>query len=555
MAYAITRTCCNDASCVSVCPVNCIHPTPDEPDFGRTDMLYIDPAACIDCGACADACPVDAVLPADRLTGPDAVYRDLNRDRFRDHPADHAWGAPVFPRSLPAGLDLGAGPLRVAVVGTGPSAGYTAQALLRSTGAEITMIDRLPVTGGLLRYGVAPDHQSTKRIAESFAPVLHDPRLRVHLNVEVGTDVGHAELADHHHAVVYAVGAAADRRLGVPGEDLPGSVPATTFVRWYNAEPTVPADAVTLPGDPGPGREQRPGREQWPGREQGPGAERAVVIGNGNVAVDVARILLTDPDRLAVTDIADHALAALRRSAVREVVLAARRGPGHAAWSAPEFRALTQLPGVDVVVDDHPEADAVPLLAGLPRVRLDGAAPPRPGRRIVLRFHATPAELLGDGRVEAVRFAGTDELLHTALVVRSIGHRGVPVPGLPFDEAAGAVPHRGGRVLDPATGRPLPGSYLVGWAKRGPSGGIGANRACAEETVHALLDDAVAGLLPVPTADRRAFARLVRTRCPDALGLRHLRAIDRAERARGAATGRPRVKLPTVPALLAAARR
>ncbi|MFF2353839.1 FAD-dependent oxidoreductase [Kitasatospora sp. NPDC058115] len=537
MAYAITRTCCNDASCVSVCPVNCIHPTPDEPDFGRTDMLYIDPAACIDCGACADACPVDAVFPVDRLTGPDAVYGALNRDWFRDHPADHAWGAPVFPRSLPAGLDLGAGPLRVAVVGTGPSASYTAQALLRSTGAEVTMIDRLPVTGGLLRYGVAPDHQSTKRIAESFASVLHDPRLRLHLNVEVGTDLGHAELAAHHHAVVYAVGAAADRRLGVPGEDLPGSLPATTFVRWYNAEPTVPADAVAL--DAGPG----------------PGAGRAVVIGNGNVAVDIARILLTDPDRLAATDIADHALAALRRSPVHEVVLVARRGPEHAAWSPPEFLALTRLPGVDVVVDDDPEAAATGLLAGLPRERLDGAAPPRPGRRIVLRFHAAPERFLGDGRVEAVRLAGSGELLRTALVVRSIGHRGVPVPGLPFDEAAGTVPHTGGRIVDPASGRPLPGSYLVGWAKRGPSGGIGANRACAEETVHALLDDAVAGVLPVPAGDRRSFERLVRARRPDALGLRQLRAIDRAERARGEATGRPRVKLPTVPALLAAARR
>ncbi|MFD5922383.1 4Fe-4S binding protein [Kitasatospora sp. NPDC058201] len=559
MAYAITRTCCNDASCVSVCPVNCIHPTPDEPDFGRTDMLYIDPAACIDCGACADACPVDAVFPVDRLTGPDTVFGELNRDWFRDHPSDHSWGTPAFPRSLPAGLDLGTGPLRVAIVGTGPSAGYTAQTLLRTTGAELTMIDRLPVTGGLLRHGVAPDHQSTKRIAESFASVFHDPRLRIHLNVEVGADLTHAELAAHHHAVVYAVGAAADRRLGLPGEDLPGSLPATTFVRWYNAEPTVPADAVDLGA----------------AAADGPGAERAVVIGNGNVAVDVARILLTDPDRLAATDIADHALAALRRSRIREVVLLARRGPEHAAWTGPEFLALTQLPGVEVVVDDHPEVRAAlaaapegsgaALLAGLPLERVDGAGPPRPGRRIVLRFLATPTELVGTGpagaerveaeRVEAVRLAGTDALLRTGLVVRSIGHRGVPVPGLPFDEAAGSVPHRAGRVLDPATGRPLPGAYLVGWAKRGPSGGIGANRACSQETVDALLDDAAARALPVPTGTRKEFDRLVRTRRPDALGLRHLRAIEQAERARGQATGRPRVKLPTVPALLAAARR
>ncbi|MFD7454070.1 FAD-dependent oxidoreductase [Kitasatospora sp. NPDC059827] len=562
MAYAITRTCCNDASCVSVCPVNCIHPTPEEPEFGTTDMLYIDPQACIDCGACADACPVDAVYPVDRLRGPDVVFGDLNRDWYRDHPNDHAWGAPGFPRSLPGEL----GTLRIAVVGTGPSAGYTAQELLRCTSAELTMIDRLPVTGGLLRHGVAPDHQSTKRIAESFASVFHDPRLRVHLNLEVGTDVTHEELAAHHHAVVYAVGAAADRRLGVPGEDLPGSLPATSFVGWYNADPTVPADAVEL------------------------SAERVVVVGNGNVAVDIARILLTDPDRLAVTDIADHALAALRRSRVREVVLLARRGPEQAAWTAPEFLALRRLPGVELVVEDHPQVRvaieaAAPdsraaLLAGLPLVRTGDAdgeggeggegARPGPGRRIVLRFLSTPVELTGaDGRVagltvERTRLTGDGvpdgttgerETLRAGLVVRSIGHRGVPLPGLPFDERTGTVARRGGRVVDPATGQALPGAYVVGWAKRGPSGGIGANRACARETVDALLDDAVARVLPEPPAGRAEFERLVRRRRPDAVGLKELRAVDRAERERGAAQGRPRVKLATVAELLAAGRR
>ncbi|MFF4816054.1 FAD-dependent oxidoreductase [Kitasatospora sp. NPDC001309] len=562
MAYAITRTCCNDASCVSVCPVNCIHPTPEEPEFGTTDMLYIDPQACIDCGACADACPVDAVYPVDRLRGPDVVFGDLNRDWYRDHPNDHAWGAPGFPRSLPGEL----GTLRIAVVGTGPSAGYTAQELLRCTSAELTMIDRLPVTGGLLRHGVAPDHQSTKRIAESFASVFHDPRLRMHLNLEVGTDVTHEELAAHHHAVVYAVGAAADRRLGVPGEDLPGSLPATSFVGWYNADPTVPADAVEL------------------------SAERVVVVGNGNVAVDIARILLTDPDRLAVTDIADHALAALRRSRVREVVLLARRGPEQAAWSAPEFLALRRLPGVELVVEDHPQVRAAieaaapdsraALLAGLPLVRTGDeggeggeggeGARPGPGRRIVLRFLSTPVELAGaDGRVagltvERTRLTGDGvpdgttgerETLRAGLVVRSIGHRGVPLPGLPFDERTGTVARRGGRVVDPATGQALPGAYVVGWAKRGPSGGIGANRACARETVDALLDDAVARVLPEPPAGRAEFERLVRRRRPDAVGLKELRAVDRAERERGAAQGRPRVKLATVAELLAAGRR
>ncbi|MCG6497425.1 FAD-dependent oxidoreductase [Kitasatospora sp. A2-31] len=540
MAYAITQTCCNDASCVSVCPVNCIHPTPDEPAFGSTDMLYVDPAACIDCGACADACPVDAVFPVDRLAGPDTVFGDLNRQYFQDHPGDHAWSAPTFPRSLPDGL----GALRVAIVGTGPSASYTAQSLLRTTGADITMIDRLPVAGGLLRHGVAPDHQATKRIAESFASLFHHPRLTVHLNVEVGRDVSHAELAAHHHAVVYAVGAAGDRRLGLPGEDLPGSLPATTVVGWYNADPTVPADAVDL------------------------SAERVVVIGNGNVAVDVARILLLDPDRLAATDIADHALAALRGSRVREVVLLARRGPEQAAWTRPEFLALRQLPGVEVVVQDHPEvraalADAAPgskaaLLAGLPLETVDTAAPPRPGKRIVLRFLATPAALAGDGRVEGLRVEdgrGGGGTVAAGLVVRSIGYRGVPVPGLPFDVDTAAVPQRVGRVVDPATGEPLPGTYVVGWAKRGPSGGIGANRACSQETVDAFLDDAAAGVLPVPTGGGKELARLVRSRRPDALGLKELRAIDRTERELGRAAGRPRIKLTTVPALLAATRR
>ncbi|MEY9874792.1 ferredoxin--NADP+ reductase [Streptacidiphilus sp. MAP12-33] len=561
MAYAITRTCCNDASCVSVCPVNCIHPTPGEPGFGSTDMLYIDPAACIDCGACADACPVDAIFPVDRLTGPDEPYAELNRRWYEANPTDHAWSAPDFPRSLPDGF----GELAVAVVGTGPSAGYTAQLLLRTTGARVTMIDRLPVAGGLLRHGVAPDHQSTKRIGESFATTFHHPALRMHLGVTVGEDLTHEDLAAYHHAVVYAVGASGDRRLGLPGEDLPGSLPATTLVGWYNAHPGVPADAVDL----------RSGTA--------PGSERVVVVGNGNVAVDIARILLSRPDTLATTDIADHALAALRDSRVREVVLLARRGPEHAAWTEPEFLALAHLADVEVVVADEPgvrEAIAAAvaaeaatdgtvdgtaagskaaLLAGVPVEAVDwGAAPPVGRRRIVLRFGATPVELLGHARVEGLRVTGPDggeSVIATGMVVRSIGYRGVPVTGLPFDETSGTIPHEGGRVVDLATGLPLPATYVVGWAKRGPSGGIGANRDCAQETVNALLDDAAAALLPEPAHRIQDFAGLVRRRQPDAMGLRQWRAVDRAERARGEESGRPRVKLATVPELLASGRR
>ena len=539
MAFAITQTCCNDASCVSVCPVNCIHPTPGEPDFGTTEMLYIDPGTCIDCGACADACPVDAVLPLDQLTGPDEVYADINRQYYEQRDVAQTWDEPRFPRPLP----VDEAPKRVAIVGTGPAASYTAELLLRSTNAEVTLVDRLPVPGGLVRYGVAPDHPSTKRIADGFAWLYQHPRLTAHMNVEIGTDITHEELAAHHHAVFYGVGAGADRALGIPGEDLRGSLSATRFVAWYNAHPDVPAAGVDL------------------------SSERAVVVGNGNVALDVARILLGDHEQLARTDIADHALEALRGSKVREVVLLARRGPEHAACTSPEFLALQHLPGVRVVVDDHPlvrEAVQTPepgskaeLLAGLPIEQVDWSAPPPEEKRIVLRFWSSPTELSGDQQVRSVQVrdnaeAASDEI-PAGLVVRSIGYRNRPIPGLPFDERAATVPNDSGRVTD-ENGEPVPGAYVVGWIKRGPSGGIGTNRTCAEETVDAFLDDAAARGLPEPAGTAKEFGKLVRRRKPDAVGRKEMLAIDRAERERGGGQ-RPRVKFATVPDLLGAAKR
>lgn len=442
-------------------------------------------------------------------------------------------------------------------MGTGPAAGYTAQSLLRAVGAEVTLIDRLPVPGGLVRHGVAPDHQSTKGIADTFAGLYRHPRLRMHLNVEVGKDLTHAEIAAHHHAVVYAVGAMSDRSLGVPGEDIPGSVAASAFVGWYNADPTVPASAVDL------------------------SAERAVVVGNGNVALDVARILVSDPDELARTDIADHALEALRAAEVREVVLLGRRGPEHAAYTRAEFLALRHLRGVTVVVDDRPGVrDAIAaadpssktaLLDGIAIEETDLTAPPAGEKRIVLRFFSSVTELAGDGRVESVRVArntvtGRDGMPHAertadedvisaGLVIRSIGYRGAPVAGLPFDPVTATVPNRAGRVTGIGPGDPLPGTYVVGWAKRGPSGGIGANRTCAEETVGVLMDDAADGLLPAPAGTGKDFARLVRRRRPQAVGLREVLAVDRAERANGLASGRPRVKFATFSELRDAGRR
>ncbi|WP_370416504.1 FAD-dependent oxidoreductase [Streptomyces fradiae] len=542
MTYAITQTCCNDATCIAVCPVNCIHPTPEEPDFGRTEMLYIDPKSCIDCGACADACPVDAIFPADALRPGQEAYAAVNAAFYEDRapreapaggPVFHAWGAPAFARSLPSDF----GPLRVAVVGTGPAGMYAAEDLLLHTGAEVTLIDRLPVAGGLVRYGVAPDHPATKRIGDTFARFHTHPRVSMYLGVQVGTDVTHEELAAHHDAVVYAVGAAGDRRLGIPGEERTGSVSATAFVAWYNAHPEVAPDAIDLSG-----------------------TERVVVVGAGNVALDVARILVADPETLAATDIADHALAALRASAVREVVLLARRGPEDLSCTAPELLALGQLPGVRLVVDDHDprvwtavEAaeprDKAALLRGAVRERVDWARPPGGERRIVFRFHSAPEEVL-EGAVRVTGGAGPagGAEIPAGLVLRAVGYRGLPVADLPFDETTGTVPHTGGRV----EGRP--GTYVVGWIKRGPSGGIGANRTCAAETVGTLLADAVAGVLPKPAGTARGFDRLARGRARHVVDARGLAAIERAERARGEEAGRPRVKLGSLPELVAAAR-
>ncbi|RZT86760.1 ferredoxin--NADP+ reductase [Pseudonocardia sediminis] len=479
MAFAITQTCCTDASCVAACPVNCIHPTPGEADFDTAEMLYIDPRSCIDCGACADACPVDAIFPLESLSGPLAAYGEVNAEYYVGRPAAaqrpdpapifHSWDPPRFDRVIPPDFPA----LDVAVVGSGPAGMYAVQDLLLHTSSRVTLIDRLPVAGGLVNFGVAPDHPSTKRIGETFDRYRSHHRLRMRLGVEVGRDVTAVQLGREHDAVIYAVGAPASRDLGVPGEDLPGSVGAITAVGWYNGHPDVDDDALDLSG------------------------ERVVVVGNGNVALDVARILTADPDDLAGTSISPAALARLRAGTVREVVLLGRRGPDVAAYTRPEMMALTRRDDVDLVVDDHDPsvgamidagADKGGLLASVKREAVDYAAPPPPGRRIVLRFSSVTEEILGDTVVEGVRLSG-GTTIPAGLVVRAIGHRGRAVPGLPFDEATGTVPHEDGRVTGTAN------SYVVGWIKRGPSRGIGANRADAQETVGTLLADVVSGRL------------------------------------------------------------
>ena len=509
MAYVITQRCCNDASCVSECPVDCIRPRPDDPQYGTTEMLHIDAGACIDCGACVDACPVGAIFSEDDLVASMSRYTEINRAYFQRHPLNADLGAPQSaPRRLPKEL----GTLRVAVVGSGPAACYAAEGLLLRGDVEVEMFERLPAPWGLVRSGVAPDHPETKGVADMFSSAFQRDALQMYMNVEVGQHISLAELRDHHHAVIYAVGASSDRHLGIPGEDLPGSHSATEFVAWYNGHPDYADRNFDLSG------------------------ERVVIVGNGNVALDVARVLTLDPDLLAKTDIADHALDALRGSKVREVVVLGRRGPAQAAYSTPEFLALGYLPGVDVVIDagelasnaagravrGDPEAE--------PALRLKeelaheySAKPAKDGnKRIVFRYLASPTAINGDGTVTSVDFVrneldedlnpvATDkrENLVASLVLRAVGYKGVPVADLPFDENRGVIPHVGGRVEG------LPGVYATGWIKRGPRGVIGTNRSDSEETVANLLEDFSAGLLSAPKADRAALIALLTRRRPE----------------------------------------
>lgn len=537
MTHVITRTCCNDAACVEVCPVDCIHPRPGDPGFDTAESLYIDPATCIDCGACADVCPVGAIVGDPVLDVEGRTSLRLAESYFAASPPVPGPGRrPVRASLRPAGTP------RVAVVGTGPSAYYTAQELLERTGGDValTLFDRLPVPGGLVRYGVAPDHGATKSFGDGLDRLLRRPQVRLHLNVEVGEHLTVAELLAGQHAVVHAVGAAGQRRLGVPGEDLRGSLPARDLVAWYNGHP------------------------DQAGQEVGLATGRAVVIGNGNVALDVARVLASDPAALATTDIAPHALAALRDSRIREVHVVGRRDAAHGAFSTPELLALDRIDGVQVLVGEG-EAATGPsdgFAAGLKSdvvARYAGRAPDPDRRRIVLRFGRTPQEIVDDGAgaVAGVRFGGPDggtELVACGLVLRAIGYRGTPLRGLPFDDGRAAVPHGAGRVLREPGGTPLTGHYVTGWIKRGPSGVIGTNRGCAAETVAALLEDLAAGRLPDPAPTAEAdLDRLLAERRPDRVGLAGWRAIDRAERLRGRAAGAPRHKIVTVDGMLAAA--
>ncbi|MCD2111621.1 4Fe-4S binding protein [Rhodococcus rhodochrous] len=524
MAHVVTQPCCKDAGCVAVCPVDCIHPTPAERLFRPSEMLYIDPEACIDCGACMDECPVDAIVPPEDITPETRPFVEINAAYYQDDPVPS-------PQPEPQLVEVGEtqGVLRVAVVGSGPSAGYLVEALLaeRRVPVEISILEKLPVPGGLVRFGVAPDHRSTKEITAGFLRAMGRKNVDVFLDVEVGKHVTHEDLLQHHHAVVYASGTSGDRAMDVPGEGMRGSVSAREFVAWYNGHPDYADRKFDL------------------------SCERAMIVGNGNVALDVARILSSDVSRLRKTDIAAHALESLAASRIREVVVLGRRGPEHAAFSTPELLGLTELPGVTVTASHSFTASTA-----LARIRADVLAgcvaqsPAEGARRIHLQFLRSPVEVLGSGRVEGLRVAVNDpgsgtsvEDFPTGLVLRSIGFRGMPVRAVPFDDEHGTIPHRAGAVVDPRTDTPVPGVYTAGWIKRGPSGVIGSNRPCSAETATSIFSDFTAGKLTEPRGDRVSFSEFLLAAHPEHIDLHGWRRIDAQEKSAGRAVGRPRLKV------------
>jgi ferredoxin/flavodoxin---NADP+ reductase len=448
--------------------------------------------------------------------------------------------------------------LRVAVVGSGPAAFYAAAALLSSEdpSVEVDMLERLPTPWGLVRLGVAPDHPQLKSVSKAFEKIAGRPGFRFLGNVEVGRDVTHEELARLYDAVVYAVGSQTDRRLGIPGEDLPGSWAATELVAWYNGHPDYQQLEFDL------------------------SHERAVVVGNGNVALDVARMLALTKEELEPTDTTDAAIGAIVSSGIREIVVLGRRGPVQAAWTSTELGEMGDLAGADVIVDpadlDLDPTSEAELEAASNVVQRNveilrefaSRTPSGKPKTVRLRFRVSPVAILGEERVEGVELArnglepdgrgsvravATDEheMLPCGIVFRSVGYRGIGIPGVPFDEGSGTIPNADGRVLDEG-GAPIPGLYCAGWIKRGPTGVIGTNKKDATETVAHLLEDARDGRLPARQGG--TIDELLSERGAEVVMYAGWEAIDALERLRGEPHGRPRVKLSTWDELLAAAR-
>jgi ferredoxin/flavodoxin---NADP+ reductase len=458
--------------------------------------------------------------------------------------------------------DLGTStnPLRVAIIGSGPAGFYTVSNLRKQLDltVEMDMFERLPTPFGLVRAGVAPDHQKDKTVTRAYEKSADTASFRLFGKVEFGKHLTLDDLRRHYHQVVFATGAQSDRALGIPGEHAIGSHPATDFVAWYNGHPDFAGHAFDL------------------------SAESVAIVGLGNVAVDVARMLCKSADELSTTDIADHALEALRASHVKTVYILGRRGPAQAAFTPTEISELGALTGTEVRIrrdeakldplshsaleasGDRTAAKNVEIVLELAQWQATGR-----GRQLIIRFMVSPTEILTDesGRVAAIRivrnetFLGPDgsirtrptdqqEVLPVQLVFRSVGYRGVALPDVPYDAAAGVIPNALGRVLG-AHAEPVAGLYAVGWIKRGPSGVIGTNKTDARETVACMVEDARAGRCLDPEDPRpEAVSALLHERQPRVLSYEHWRALDDLEVARGAAAGRPRVKFTEIAEML-----
>lgn len=456
-------------------------------------------------------------------------------------------------------------PIRVAIIGAGPAGFFAADALLRSKEhtVQVDMYDRLPTPFGLVRSGVAPDHQKIKAVTKQFDRVARRPEFRFFGNVTLGEHVTAPELADFYHAMLYSTGAQTDRDLNIPGHDLKNNHAATEFVAWYNGHPDFVDRQFDL------------------------SQENVAVIGVGNVAVDVARILAHTPEHLAETDIADHALEQLRHSRVRNIYVLGRRGPAQAAFTVPEARELGELEDCDTVaLPEETELDSLSVAEveasddRTLRTKLkviDSFSQDREltkTKRLTIRFLASPVELIGDdeGRVSQMRIVRNElyqddrgglrsrateheEVLDVGLVFRSIGYYGVPLPHVPFRQDWGIIPNEEGRVVDPDTGRQIVGHYVSGWIKRGPSGVIGTNRPDARESAAHLLADVLAGshLHPV-RPDPAEVLEFVASRQPQFVSYEDWLRLDAIETARGEEQSRPRVKFTTVESMLQALR-
>ncbi len=457
---------------------------------------------------------------------------------------------------MPVGSE--ANPLRVAIIGSGPSGFYAAEDVLSQddVAVQVDMFDRLPTPFGLVRAGVAPDHPKIKSVTRVYDRIAQHPSFRFRGNVEFGTDLEYEDLLEYFHAVIFCVGARSDRRLGIPREHLPGSHGASDFVGWYNASPDQRNLTFDFSGD------------------------NVVVVGNGNVAMDVARVLMLPPDELTATDIGGHALRALSENKVRQVTILGRRGPAQAAFTYRELKELADRDDIDVVVDpadmdldphslhdteQAPDRGRDQVLGLLREI----AERPARGcdRRIVFRFLMSPVEILGDERVTGVevvrnelyrgnsgalraRATGAHEVIPADIVFRAIGYQGVALPGVPFDPVSATIPNDRGRVIDPLTGQPRPGEYVAGWIKRGPTGIIGTNKPDAQETVEALLEDVREHRLRRNVLPAHVFERFLAERQGEVVSFDDWKYLDAWEVDKGAEAGRPRLKFARVETML-----